>query len=384
MLITLNAYSQQITGVVAQGATTATGTNTYGLEWITSTVTGSTIVKKIVIYHTNLGGSNKLLFNGPGNTSPWQVQLGAITSNSWKQFCQSKTANNNGVDTIYLRFNPTSTGTFTTQVFIGIGNNCASFTPSVTFNASVTVTTKGVYTWVGTSGIDSTYDRDDNWEPVRTAPAVDDILLVDLGAQSATSRTTIDISGVTEQIGQFIIKPYNHVDFKCTTNAANWQIGATGSNLDGHDFILDTNSFARFSGPSASQNGISSSKLSINVAGTNTLDMNGRVTTSNGIVEFIGSGTHRLSGNIHTVGGSLSFKPSATNTLYLDGRAQSLNGTGGILYIDSLMNVEIGNGVGSTVSTFTLNRTLPLFSVLKINQNTTLVSNSPAGNSEAQ
>lgn len=377
-----------IVSVVANGATSATANNTYGLEWITSTTAGTTIEKTILVTYENFSGNDKLLFSESSGNTGWEVLFGSSGSNGWQKFCRAAQVPHNGgartTETVKLRFVPTSTGTFTTSVYIGVGGNCSSFTPSFTINASIQVTNKGVYTWVGTSGVDSTYDRDNNWSPVRTTPAVDDILLVDLGDFTNTQKTTIDISGVTEQIGQFIIKPYNHVDFKCTTNAANWQIGATGSNLDGHDFILDTNSFARFSGPSASQNGISSSKLSINVAGTNTLDMNGRVTTSNGIVEFIGSGTHRLSGNIHTVGGSLSFKPSATNTLYLDGRAQSLNGTGGILYIDSLMNVEIGNGVGSTVSTFTLNRTLPLFSVLKINQNTTLVSNSPAGNSEAQ
>ncbi len=379
---TSTLQAQQITGIVATGATAVSG-GTYGLEWTTSTVTGATIMKKIIVYHNNLSGSNKLLFSQSGSSTNWEVQFGSPNSAAWKNFCQSKTANNNGVDTVYLRYNAATSGTFTTQVYIGIGNNCSSFTPTFTINATVQVSTKGVYTWVGTSGVDSTYDRDNNWEPIRTTPAIDDILLVDLGDNTNTQKTTIDISGVTEQIGQFIIKPYNHVDFKCTTNTANWQIGATGSSLDGTDFVLDTNSFVRFSGPSASQTGKTSSKLTINLAGSNTLDMNGRITTANGIVEFIGTGTHNISGNIHTVGGSLSFKPSSTNTLFLDGRSQSINGTGGTLYIDSNMNVTVGNGVGNTNSTFTLNRTFPLYSILTVKQNTTVVSNAPASSSEA-
>ncbi len=378
------AQGQQITGIVATGATAVSGGNVYGLEWTSSTTTGSTIMKKIIVYHNNLKGQDKLLFSGPGSTSNWEVQFGSPNSNAWKKFCQNKTANNNGVDTVYLRYNPTTSGTFTTQIYIGIGNDCNnSFTPSFTINATVQVTTKGVYTWVGTSGIDSTYNRDDNWEPIRTSPAIDDILLVDLGNNTNTQKTTIDISGVTEQIGQFIIKPYNHVDFKCTTNIANWQIGANGSTLDGHDFVLDTNSFVRFSGPLASQTGKSSSKLSINLASSNTLDMNGSITTSNGIVEFTGAGTHNISGNIHTIGGSLSFQPSSTNTLFLDGRSQSVNGINGTLYIDSNINVTVGNGVGNTNSTFTLNRTFPLYSILTVKQNTTVISNAPASSSES-
>lgn len=381
-------HAGNIVSVVANGATSATANNTYGLEWITSTTAGTTIEKTILVTYENFSGNDKLLFSESSGNTGWEVLFGSSGSNGWQKFCRAAQVPHNGgartTETVKLRFVPTSTGTFTTSVYIGIGGNCSSFTPTFTINASIQVTNKGVYTWIGTSGIDSTYDRDNNWSPIRTSPATDDILLVDLGDYTNVQKTTIDISGVSEQIGQFLIKPYNHVDFKCTTNAANWQIGATGSNIDGHDFILDTNSHVRFSGPSAAQTGISSSKLTINIAGTNTLDMNGSLTTSNGIVEFIGSGTHRISGNIYTVGGTLSFKPSSTNTLFLDGRSQSLNGTTGLLYIDSLNDVEIGNGIGSTVSTFTLNRTLPLYSVLKINQNTTVVSNSPAGNTESQ
>ncbi len=382
------AHAGNIVSVVANGATSATANNTYGLEWITSTTAGTIIEKTILVTYENFSGNDKLLFSESSGNTRWEVLFGSSGSNGWQKFCRAAQVPHNGgartTETVKLRFVPTSTGTFTTSVYIGVGGNCSSFTPTFTINASIQVTNKGVYTWVGTSGIDSTYDRDNNWSPIRTSPATDDILLVDLGDYTNVQKTTIDISGVSEQIGQFLIKPYNHVDFKCTTNAANWQIGATGSNIDGHDFILDTNSHIRFSGPSVAQTGISSSKLTINIAGTNTLDMNGSLTTSNGIVEFIGSGTHRISGNIYTVGGTLSFKPSSTNTLFLDGRSQSLNGTTGLLYIDSLNNVEIGNGIGSTVSTFTLNRTLPLYSVLKINQNTTVVSNSPAGNTESQ
>jgi hypothetical protein len=71
--------------------------------------------------------------------------------------------------------------------------------------------------------------------------------------------------------------------------------------------------------------------------------------------------------------------PISLNTLYLDGVSQTIMGTSGTLYIDSFMNVQVGKA--STTTSLTLNRSLPLFSTLKMLPNSSITSNVPASSS---
>lgn len=131
-------------------------------------------------------------------------------------------------ETAYIRNVSSTPGTYKNTIYIGIGpggsTSCSSFTSTVSMNIEVTVTSSGVYTWIGTSGTDSLYTTATNWSPTRTTPSSSDYLCVNLGSQSVPVQTTIDISGVTQSIRQFKIYDYNTVDFKCSTDAA-WTVG---------------------------------------------------------------------------------------------------------------------------------------------------------------
>ncbi len=373
--------AQSITGIIAQGASATSTNGVWSLEWDDNEDTTSKIVKEITLTLSGSTNGKKLIFDASNASADWQIQFGSRNSKAWKTFCQETPGlGSNKTDyTFSIRDLSTSLGTHTNTIYVGFGNNCNNgFTPLVTINISVNVTDKKVYTWEGRSGIDSFYDTDENWYPVRTNPNVNDILVVDLGSSTNKVNTTIDISGVSENIGQFKIYPYNHVDFKCTTDA-NWTVGRPSS-LSGVDFNVSLNSDIRKTG---------AGELEIIVPANNSLDIDGSITTLAGDLLFSGAGTHNISGNINTLGGLLNFTPSSgTNTLYLDGSKQVLSGNSYVsgtptLYIDTNFNVTVGTASTSPVDTLTLQRTLPIYSVVTLSPGTRIISNNPASSSES-
>lgn len=370
------SHAQTITGVSIAGATTSGSSSTWAASW-TSNAADSNLayVKPVKLYLSGFGSSTRMFMSASNTSSVWQMQFGSTNSNAWKTFCYDKVVGKEDSFTIYIRNKSGVSGTFSNQIYIGVGN-CATGITSITLNVTVTVVNAGVYTWVGTSGIDSTYGRAANWSPVRTTPATSDVLLVDLGTSSQISRTTIDISGVTETIGQFKIMPYNHVDFKCTTNNATWTVG-NATSITGHDFIHDSTSTMRKSGGAI---------LDINVPTNNTADINGRLvmTSGSGTLKFSGSGQHNVSSNINCLGGLLSFEHGNTGNriLYFDGKNQTLSGTAGSLTIGTKTPLVVG--IATTSSVLTLSRKLDLYNSLTLLNNTTIASTGgPASSSAA-
>ncbi len=382
------SHSQTIDEIIIPGATSSNNGTSWDVEFFssTNTTTNAQNFKEIKVVQT--GTKGKYLVWDATNKADWEIVMGNSGSGSWFSFCKpilenDIACNNKCTVSYYIRHIGTTAGQQTTSITLGLNNSnaCAfsSGSPSFTIEATVNkVASTGIYTWIEpASGLtDSSYKIAANWSPTRTVVSTDDILVVDLAQTAATRNTTIDISNLTESINQFKIFPYNNVTFKCTANTA-WTVGKATSTT-GDDFIVDLNGGMRKSG---------SGTLEIIIPTGNTATINSKLAvatnpsgTNSGTLLFSGSGSHSISGNIHVDGGTLSFKPSSTNTLLFNGTSQSLNGTGGTLYIDSLMNVTIGTGV---TNTFTLNRSLPLYSKLTLLQNTTLASNSPASSSAA-
>lgn len=385
----LNA--QSIDGLIIPGATSSNNGTTWNVEFFssTNTTTNANNFKEIKVVQT--GTKGEYLVWDATNKADWQVVMGQPTSGSWKSFCYSILENETACNSkctvsYYIRHIGTTTGQQSTSITLGVGdksstpNNCVFSSTAQKFTVDATVNkvaSTGIYTWIEpATGTDSSYKIAGNWSPTRTTVSTDDILVVDLAQTATTRNTTIDISNLTESINQFKIFPYNNVTFRCTANTA-WTVGkATSTN--GDDFIVDLNGGMRKSG---------SGTLEIIIPTGNTATINSKLAvatnpsgTNSGTLLFSGAGSHSIAGNVHVDGGTLSFKPTSVNTLLFNGTSQSLNGTGGTLYIDSFMNVTIGTGV---TSTFTLNRSFPLYSKLTLLQNTTIASNSPASASAA-
>ena len=380
-------FAQTIDEIIIPGATSSNNGTSWDVEFYssTNTTTNANNYKEIKVVQT--GTKGEYLVWDASNKTDWQVVMGQPTSGSWKSFCYPILENDvacNGKCTVsyYIRHIGTTAGQQTTSITLGLNssNNCAfsSGSPSFTIAATVNkVASTGIYTWIEpATGTDSSYKIAGNWSPTRTTISTDDILVVDLAQTSTVRNTTIDISNLTESINQFKIFPYNNVTFRCTANTA-WTVGKATS-TSGDDFIVDLNGGIRKSGV-----GI----LEIIIPTGNTATINSKLAvatnpsgTNSGTLLFSGAGAHSIAGNIHVDGGTLSFKPTTINNLLLNGSNQTLNGTGGTLYIDSLMFVTIGTG---SANTFTLNRSLPLYSKLTLLSNTTIASNSPASSSAA-
>lgn len=331
-----------------------------------------------------------IVFDQTGTSTAWEVnQASNPTSGSWKDLCHYIKENDNACSgdcevTYYMRHVGTSTGTETNTIKIALSSNkngACTYSSSDVFSIDATVnkvSSTGIYTWSEPqSGTDSSYKIAGNWTPSRDTKKTDDILVVNL-ADKTPRNTTIDISNLTETIGQFKIYPHNNVTFKCSTNSA-WTVG-NSSSLTGVDFVSSDSSFIRKTG---------SGELEIIIPANNSLDIDGSITTIEGDLLFSGAGSHNISGNIKTVGGLLNFTPSSgTNTLFLDGKKQILSGNSYVsgsptLYIDTNCNVTVGTNATSPVDTLTLQRTLPIYSVLTLNQGTRIISNTPASISAA-
>jgi len=383
LLQSMIVNGQTIDQIIIPGATSTNNGTSWDVEFYssTNTTTNKNNYKEIQVIQTGTKGSY-LVWDASVKTN-WEIVQGQPTSGSWFGFCKPMLENdvacqNKCTTSYYIRHIGTTTGQQTTSITLGLNsaNNCAFTTGSPSFTISATVdkvAATGIYTWIEpASGLtDSSYKIAANWSPTRTTPSTDDILVVDLARTAALRNTTIDISNLTESINQFKIFPYNNVTFKCTANTA-WTVGKATSTT-GDDFIVEVNGGMR-----KSSTGI----LDIIIPAGNTAVINSKLAvgsnpsgSNSGTLLFSGAGSHSISGNVHVDGGTLSFKPSSTNTLIFNGTGQSVNGTGGELYIDSNMLVTIGTG---SVNTFTLNRSFPLYSKLTLLQNTTVASNSPA------
>ena len=377
---TSRSNAQTITGLSIPGATSNGSGTTWNVNFITSSTT--TAGYKAIDVSMNNTKGEYLVFDDTSASSDWEVVQSSVpTSGSWFGFCKTMLINDNactGNCTVrfYIRNKGTSTGTYKNQITVAIGNNgsACSYNSSGVYTLGVTmekVAASGIYTWIGTHGSgDSTWGQSDNWSPTRTTPSTSDILVVDLGTKTNNVMSTIDVSGVTESISQFRVYNYNKVVFKCTTSNSTITIG---NGAAGDDFLID--SFGSIMG---SGNAL----YNIKVAASNNFLSRGKIGMLSGYMNFGGAGEHVISGDIITTGGKLMFNPnSGTNTLYFRAVSQQIISHTGELYIDSNMNVEVGRT--SLTSFLVLQRSLPIFSVLKLLPNTTIISNVPNSSSVA-
>ncbi len=378
LLFLTNLKSQSITGISATGAIVNASGSNYSITW-TSVAGANAQYKEITLSLTGFGGNTEIWFADTSSQSTWELQYGSVGSNAWKEFCPGnagpgapmpfKPGNNTTTATVYIRNSLTTKGTFSNLITFGIGSGCGSFTTSITIQATVNIVdaNSGIFTWSEPpTGVDSSYKIAANWTPTRTSPKSSDVLVVDL-AQGSTRNTTIYMDGVSDSISQFIIYPYNNVTFKCSTssNSGNWFVGPKTNQLNDNEFRLDTFAGMIYNGGT----------LNLNVLNNNQALFKSNLTVYSGTLNFNGQGRHTFHRDINIPGGSLRFQPaSGINTLLLRGNNTKLTGTGGNLYIDSNMDVSIGNG---STSTYTLQRVLPIISNLTVAANTTISSNSP-------
>ncbi len=384
------SFAQSILDVRIPGAKAGSAGSTWEVEYVDGQNTN--IEKEVKIDYsgcTNCGngnGKDGFLYTQSSSNSCWQVLQGGSGSNSWKTlpFCETSTAVGgataaSGTHTTYFRYNCNTVGTYTETITIGFatatGGSCGTHKTGSTFSIdiSVKVVNGNLYTWTGANGTtDSFYTNALNWAPNRSTTSSNDVLVVDMGNPTTPWQTTIDISGISDQISQFKIYPYNRVNFRCSTGStANWLIG---NGTDGDDFVFDANTIARKSGPG---------NLFIDIDNNNTTSLQSSlIDIWNGTLRFTGTAPTKIYSNIFTSGGTLSFQPttsSETSQVQFLGSNQSLNRTAGSLYIDSQVNVVIGPG---TSSTLTLNRSLPLYSMLTMSANATIASNTYTGSTK--
>ncbi|MFN6048712.1 MAG: hypothetical protein ACK45C_11960, partial [Bacteroidota bacterium] len=283
----------------------------------------------------------------------------------------------------YIRNIGTSTGEYTAQIRIGLSTASTSTRSSAcTYDTSKALRIKatvnkvastGIYKWTEpTSGTDSSWSVSSNWTPSRTSASSADMLIFDLATNTTMRNTTVYLDGVNQSVSQVRISPYNNVTFKCSTssNSGTLKIGESTS-ATGTDFIVDTLAGLRIDGGT----------ITARIETGNTSLFKSTLSQKAGTLIFDGAGSHVFHRDIVLNGGTMKFQPaSGTNTLRLRGRNTKLTGSGGTLYLDSNMNVTIGNGA---TSTFTLEREMPVLSKLTLEANTTLASNSPTNYSSA-
>ncbi len=383
-LLTNPIKAQTITGISASGAVVNSAGSNYSITW-TSTAGSNAQYKEITLSLTGFGGNDEIWFADTSSQSTWELQYGSVGSNAWKEFCPGNSGpgkpmpfkpGNNATAKVYIRNSLNSKGTYSNLITFGAGSGCGSFTTSITIQATVNIVdaNTGIYTWSEpTSGSDSSYKIAGNWTPTRTTPKSTDVLVVDLATTTTARNTTIYMDGVSDSISQFIIYPYNHVTFKCSTtsNSGNWYVGPKTTPLSDFEFRLDTLAGMTISGGT----------LNLHIIGSNEAMFKSNLTTYNGTLNFTGNGNLRFRKDIRTSSGNLRFQPTSNlSSLFLQGTNTKLSGTGGNLYIDSTVLVFIGNG---GISDYTLERTLPLYSKLTIRENTRLISNTPSSTSSS-
>lgn len=366
--------AQTITGITGTGVKSGTTAGTFIMDYIdvNATATGTStnrIAKEFTIGLSGISGGNKLVFSAT-NTTGWEFLQGNRGSNSWKTFCDvTNLTANDTAKTFCIRNTSTTAGTYTNTITIGFGS-CGSITGSKTMNVTVTVSSGGVYYWEAgaASGGDSSYSTAGNWYPSRSTKLSSDVLVVDLGSGSTRKSSTIDMSGVTDSVSQFLVKSLNLVNFKNTTNGT-FIVGESTSRA-GDDFFVDTTSIIRKTG---------SNNLTIRVKSGNMVNVDGQVHVAAGTLNFNGPATHMFAGNFNLAGGTLDFSPlSGSRTLYLNGKAQTLSGTGGTLTFGNNTPVTTGS---SRRCTLTLSRPVYIYNVLTLRDSSVIVSTGGPGSS---
>jgi hypothetical protein len=364
--------AQTITGISGTGVKNGTTAGTYVMDYvdINASSASSHIAKEFVLSLSGITGGTKLVFSA-STTSGWEFQQGSRSSNAWKSFCYDNISLSSGTtsETFCIRTTNTSPGTYTNTITIGFGT-CSAITGSYTMNVTATVTSGGVYYWEAgaASGGDSSYNTAGNWYPSRSTKASTDVLVVDLGTGSTRKASTIDMSGVNDSVSQFLVKTLNLVNFKNTTNGT-FIVGESTSK-SGDDFFVDTLSIIRKTG---------SSNLTIRAKSGNMVNVDGQVHVVAGNLNFNGPATHMFAGNINMVGGTLDFSPlSGSRTLYLNGKAQTLSGTGGTLTFGNNTPITTGS---SRRCTLTLSRPVYIYNVLTLRDSSVITSTGGPGSS---
>ncbi len=378
----IDGFAQSITGIIIPGATVTNSGKNWDVTFYSSTSssTAQNNYKEIRLIQNNTKGEY-IVFDAVSGASNWEIVQGQPTGGSWFSFCKPMLENSNNctgtcTTSYYIRNLGSSTGTYTANIRIGLstatsnkGSTCQYDTSSA-FKIAATVnkvTSTGIYSWTEpTSGTDSSYSISGNWTPARTSPSSSDILVFDLATGTTMRNTTVYMDGVDQSVSQVRIAPYNNVTFKCSTssNSGRVKIGEATS-ATGTDFLVDTLAGFRIDGGT----------VTTRIESGNSSLLKSNLTMKAGTLLFDGAGTHVLHKDIVLNGGTLKFQPaSGSNTLRLCGKNTKLTGSGGTLYIDSNMNVVVGNGA---TSTYTLEAVLPIISKLTLEANTTLASNSP-------
>jgi hypothetical protein len=315
---------------------------------------------------SGISGGTKLIFSAT-TSSGWQFQQGSRNSNSWKNFCDEDALSNGQTSGTYcIRNTNTTSGTYTNTITIGFGS-CSSITGSISMNVTAKVTPSGVYYWEGTSA-DSAYGTASNWYPQRSTKSTDDILVVDLGSGGTLKNSTINMDGVQDSVAQFIIKPLNIVTFRNSNSNGRLRLGKATS-IDGDDFFVDTTSTIRKTG---------NYDLTIPVIADNVANIDGKIKVVAGNFKIPGAGTHQFAGNISTLGGSLDFSTASgtTRTLYLNGKNQTIDGTGGTLTFGDRTPVTFGSSKRTTI---TLSRSLNFYNVVTLRDSCTISSTGGPG-----
>lgn len=376
-------FSQSITGIIIPGATVTNSGKNWDVTFYSSTnnSTAKENYKEIKIIQNNTKGEY-LVFDEVSGGSNWEIVQGSPGSGSWFSFCKPMLENSNSCQnstcttSYYIRNLGSSTGQYTSEIRIGLSTATNQKSSSCTYDTSTAfkitarvkkVNSTKIYKWSEpSSGSDSSFSTASNWTPSRTSPDSSDILVFDLATGATTRNTTVYLDGVSDSFAQLSIAPYTNVTFKCSTstNTGYLKIGKYNSE-SGTDLFVDSFAGLRFD----------QGTVTTRINSQNTSLFKSDIKIKSGTWIFDGAGTHVFNKNIEINGGNLKFQPqSGVNTLELRGKDSKLTGSGGTLYIDSMMNVKIGNG---STSSYTLENVLPLISRLTLLDNTTLKSNSP-------
>lgn len=381
--------AQTIDGIIIPGATSSSSGKNWDVTFYSSTTssTAQNNYKEIKIIQNKTKGEY-LVFDAVSGATNWEIVQGNPGGGSWFSFCKPMLENDNACSgtcttSYYIRNLGSSTGEFTANIRIGIStatggskSSSCTYDTSTAFKIRATVNkvaSTGIYNWTEpATGTDSSWSVSGNWTPSRTSPSTSDILVFDLAATATLRNTSVFLDGVNQSVSQIRVAPYNNVTFKCSTssNSGILKIGESTS-ATGTDLLVDTLAGFR----------VDAGTITTRIESGNTSLFKSNLTQKGGTWVFDGAGTHVLHKDLVLNGGTIKFQPvSGTNTLRLRGRNTKLTGSGGALYIDSNMNVVIGNG---TTSTYTLERVLPIISKLTLEANTTLASNAPTNYSTA-
>jgi hypothetical protein len=363
------AVSQSITGISGGGVKNGSSAGTFTIDYVdnNSSTAANRVPKEFTLSFSGISGGTKLIFDAV-TSSGWEFQQGSRNSNAWKSFCAVESLSSGQTSGTYcIRNTNTTSGTYTNTITIGFGSNCSSYTTSYTISVTAKVTSSGVYYWEGSSA-DSAYGTASNWYPQRSTKSTDDILVVDLGSGGTLKNSTINMDGIQDSVAQFIIKPLNIVTFRNSNSNGRLRLGKATS-MDGDDFFVDTTSTIRKTG---------NYDLTIPVIADNLANIDGKIKVVAGNFKLPGAGTHQLAGSISTLGGSLDFSTASgtTRVLFLNGKNQTLDGTGGTLTFGDRTPVTFGSSKRTTI---TISRPLNFYNIVTLKDSCTITSTGGPG-----